>query len=102
MDGTLYYTLDDATRKVTAADVKRVANAHLDTSRTSDWMGHRPCLPDSLPVIGPATGTDNAWFAFGHGHVGMCGGASTGREIANLVAGRTPQVDLKPFRADRF
>ncbi|MEI6720942.1 MAG: FAD-binding oxidoreductase, partial [Betaproteobacteria bacterium] len=75
---------------------------HLDTSRTSEWMGHRPCLPDSLPVIGPATGTDNAWFAFGHGHVGMCGGASTGREIANLVAGRKPQVDLKPFRADRF
>lgn len=75
---------------------------HLDTSRTSEWMGHRPCLPDSLPVIGPAAGTDNAWLAFGHGHVGMCGGASTGREIANLVAGRKPQVDLKPFRADRF
>lgn len=75
---------------------------HLDTTRTSEWMGHRPCLPDSLPVIGPAPGTDNAWLAFGHGHVGMCGGASTGREIAHLVAGRTPQVDLKPFRADRF
>ena len=75
---------------------------HLDTSRTSEWMGHRPCLPDSLPVIGRAPGTDNAWLAFGHGHVGMCGGASTGREIAHLVAGRAPQVDLKPFRADRF
>ena len=75
---------------------------HLDASRTSEWMGHRPCLPDSLPVIGPAPATENAWFAFGHGHVGMCGGASTGREIANLVAGRTPQVDLAPFRADRF
>ncbi|MEO8203638.1 MAG: FAD-dependent oxidoreductase [Betaproteobacteria bacterium] len=75
---------------------------HLDTSRTSEWMGHRPCLPDSLPVIGPAPGTDNAWLAFGHGHVGMCGGATTGREIANLVAGRSPQVDLAPFRAGRF
>jgi len=75
---------------------------HLDTSRTTEWMGHRPCLPDSLPVIGPAPGTDNAWLAFGHGHVGMCGGATTGREIANLVAGRSPQVDLEPFRADRF
>ncbi len=75
---------------------------HLDSSRTSEWMGHRPCLPDSLPVIGRAPGTDNAWLAFGHGHVGMCGGASTGREIANLVAGRAPQVDLEPFRADRF
>ncbi len=75
---------------------------HLDTSRTTEWMGHRPCLPDSLPVIGPAPGTDNAWLAFGHGHVGMCGGATTGREIANLVAGRKPQVNLEPFRADRF
>jgi D-amino-acid dehydrogenase len=74
----------------------------LDTSRYSRWMGHRPCLPDSLPVIGRAPGTDNAWLAFGHGHVGMCLGASTGREVAHLVAGRRPQVDLTPFRADRF
>jgi len=75
---------------------------HLDASRTTEWMGHRPCLPDSLPVIGPAPGTDNAWLAFGHGHVGMCGGAVTGREIAHLVAGRPTQVDLEPFRANRF
>ena len=75
---------------------------HLDTSQHTEWMGHRPCLPDSLPVIGPAPGSDNAWLAFGHGHVGMCGGASTGREIAHLVAGRHTQVDLRPFRADRF
>jgi D-amino-acid dehydrogenase len=75
---------------------------HLDASRTSEWMGHRPCLPDSLPVIGRAPGADNAWLAFGHGHVGMCAGATTGREIANLVAGRTTQVDLSAFAADRF
>lgn len=75
---------------------------HLDASRTSEWMGHRPCLPDSLPVIGPSPGTENAWFAFGHGHVGMCGAATTGREIAHLVAGRATQVDLKPFQAGRF
>lgn len=75
---------------------------HLDASKTSPWMGHRPCLPDSLPVIGRAPGADNAWLGFGHGHVGMCGGASTGRELAALVAGRTPQVDLHPFRPDRF
>lgn len=75
---------------------------HLDTTRTSQWMGHRPCLPDSLPVIGRAPRTANAWLAFGHGHIGMCGGATTGREIAHLVAGRTPQIDLEPFRPDRF
>jgi D-amino-acid dehydrogenase len=75
---------------------------HLDTSRTTQWMGHRPCLPDSLPVIGRAPKVDNAWFAFGHGHIGMCGAASTGREIAALVAGRTPQIDLSPFSPTRF
>ena len=75
---------------------------HLDASQTTRWMGHRPCLPDSLPVIGRAPRVSNAWLAFGHGHVGMCGGASTGREVAHLVAGRAPQVDLAPFRPDRF
>ena len=75
---------------------------HLDSTRTTRWMGHRPCLPDSLPVIGRAPRAQNAWLAFGHGHVGMCGGATTGREIANLVAGRQPQVDLRPFAPDRF
>ena len=38
----------------------------------------------------------------GHGHVGMCAGATTGREVANLVAGRAPEVDLVPFSAARF
>jgi D-amino-acid dehydrogenase len=75
---------------------------HLDTSRVTRWMGHRPCLPDSLPVIGAAPGAGNAWLAFGHGHVGMCAAASTGREVAALVAGRRPQVDLHPFRPQRF
>jgi D-amino-acid dehydrogenase len=75
---------------------------HLDASRTTRWMGHRPCLPDSMPVIGRAPRVDNAWFAFGHGHVGMCGAATTGREVAHLVAGRSPEIDLAPFAPTRF
>lgn len=75
---------------------------HLDTSETTEWMGHRPCMPDSLPVIGRTRDARNAWLAFGHGHMGMCMGASTGREVAHLVAGRPTQVDLRPFSPDRF
>lgn len=75
---------------------------HLDTSDVTQWMGHRPCMPDSLPVIGRARGADNAWLAFGHGHMGMCMGAGTGREIAHLVAGRPTQVNLAPFSPERF
>lgn len=74
----------------------------LDGRDHSHWMGHRPCLPDSMPVIGRAAKADNAWMGFGHGHVGMCAGAATGRELANLVAGRATEVDLSPFRPDRF
>lgn len=74
----------------------------LRPARHSMWMGHRPCLPDSMPVIGAAPQIENAWFGFGHGHVGMCGGATTGRELAHLVAGRSPEIDLAPFRPDRF
>jgi len=74
----------------------------IDASNVSRWMGHRPCLPDSLPVIGPSPRAKGVYYAFGHGHVGMCSASGTGRTIAELVAGEAPQVDVSPFRADRF
>ena len=66
------------------------------------WMGRRPSMPDSMPVIGRATQFANTYYAFGHGHLGLVGSAPTGRIIADLVAGRTPNIDITPFRPDRF
>ena len=74
----------------------------LAGSNVTQWMGHRPCMPDSLPVIGPSPRFANVYFAFGHGHVGLCGGAPTARIIADLIAGRIPSIDIAPYRADRF
>ena len=74
----------------------------IDTAQVSEWSGFRPTLPDSLPVIGPSPVFGNVFFAFGHQHVGLTGGPKTGRLIADLVAGRTPNMDIRPFRADRF
>lgn len=74
----------------------------LDPGDRTRWMGHRPCLPDSLPVIDFAPDHDNVILAFGHQHVGMCSGASTGRLVADLAVGRTPGIDLAPFSATRF
>lgn len=74
----------------------------IDTSDVSEWSGLRPTLPDSLPVIGRSPVFENVFFAFGHQHVGLTGGPRTGRIIADLVAGRTPNIDIRPFRADRF
>lgn len=65
-------------------------------------MGFRPSLPDSLPVIGPATASPRVLYAFGHGHLGLTQSAATGKLVADLAAGRRPSIPLEPFRPDRF
>lgn len=71
-------------------------------AETTRWMGRRPGTPDSLPVIGPSKTTANVWYGFGHGHMGLTWGPSTGRLISELMTGRRSNIDLSPFRADRF
>ena len=70
--------------------------------RVSVWMGHRPALPDSLPVLGESRATPDVLYAFGHGHVGMTAAPMTGKIVADLVAGRPAPIDLAPFSAARF
>ncbi|MEN3355681.1 MAG: D-amino-acid dehydrogenase [Betaproteobacteria bacterium] len=74
----------------------------ISTADTTQWMGRRPSMPDSLPVIGRATRYPNTYYAFGHGHVGLCSGAPTGRIVADLIGGRPASVDIAPYRPDRF
>ena len=76
--------------------------AHYTEDRISVWMGHRPSLPDSLPVIGPSRATPDVIYAFGHGHVGMTAAPMTGKLVADLVAGRPPAIDITPFAPARF
>jgi D-amino-acid dehydrogenase len=66
------------------------------------WMGFRPSLPDSLPVIGRSTASADVIYAFGHGHLGLTQAAATGRLVADLVAGRRPAIGLAPFSPRRF
>ena len=74
----------------------------LNDAGRADWMGFRPSMPDSVPVISGSTRHRNAFFGFGHGHIGLTLGAVTGRILADLVAGRDPGIDMRPFRIDRF
>ncbi len=67
-----------------------------------DWMGFRPSLPDSLPVIGPSRGGDEVIHAYGHGHIGLTLAPITARLVADLVAGRPPERDITATRATRF
>ncbi|ANH07492.1 FAD-binding oxidoreductase [Shinella sp. HZN7] len=84
--------------------VKRAKEAlpDLKAEATSEWMGHRPALPDTVPVIGPSAKRRNVFYATGHGHLGLTYAATTGRLVADLVTGARPPIDLKPYRVDRF
>jgi len=74
----------------------------LRTGGKTRWMGFRPSMPDSLPVIGRSPRFSNVFLAFGHGHCGMMLGARTGALVADLAAGRDPGIDMTPYRPDRF
>ncbi|TDX22837.1 D-amino-acid dehydrogenase [Modicisalibacter xianhensis] len=71
-------------------------------AQASDWMGFRPTLPDSLPVIGSHPRHPQVQFAFGHQHLGLTQAAITAELVADQMMGRAPDIDLTPFRADRF
>ncbi|MBP2230063.1 D-amino-acid dehydrogenase [Azospirillum agricola] len=66
------------------------------------WMGFRPSIPDSLPVIGPATADRRVIHAFGHGHYGLTQAAATADIVAALIAGRPAPIDPAPYAASRF
>jgi D-amino-acid dehydrogenase len=75
---------------------------HVPDGEVVRWMGHRPSIPDSLPVVSASPHHPDVFFAFGHGHMGLIGGSVTGRLIADLATGRPPVVDPAPYRVDRF
>jgi D-amino-acid dehydrogenase len=74
----------------------------LKVEETSEWMGHRPALPDTIPIISPSSKMQGVWYATGHGHLGLTYSATTAQLIADMVTGKRPAVDVKPFRIDRY
>ncbi|MFN3615873.1 MAG: NAD(P)/FAD-dependent oxidoreductase [Rubrimonas sp.] len=81
--------------------VARRAFPGLTWTAEQPWMGFRPTLADSVPVIGAAPGLRGVWLGFGHQHVGLTAGPRTGRLLADLASGRTPNIDLAPYAPTR-
>ena len=68
----------------------------------STWLGFRPTLPDSLPVIGPSKINKNIIYGFGHQHIGWTLGAVTGKIINSICNDRVPNINIEPFNTSRF
>jgi D-amino-acid dehydrogenase len=74
----------------------------IDAREKSAWLGYRPSLPDSLPVLGFSSSSENIVYAFGHQHLGMTLAAITGQIITDLLSKKPPSVIALPYRATRF
>ncbi len=104
--GTVEFAGLDAPPNYKRADALKILAKEMFPNLTVDtvsrWMGHRPCFPDSLPVIGPAPQHPALMLAFGHGHYGLTAASTTARIIAELISGQAPCIDPSPYRIDRF
>ncbi len=74
----------------------------LEWDGEETWMGQRPSTVDSLPLLGPSPKAPAIHFAFGGQHLGLTMGPRLGRMTADLIAGRTPNIDIADYRVDRF
>lgn len=68
----------------------------------SQWMGFRPTLPDSLPVIGNSRKCKNVYYAFGHQHLGLSLAAVTGKVIRSLIDKKNTNIDIGALNPYRF
>lgn len=87
-------------RKHTKALLPKLFSA--ENTQSSEWMGHRSTLPDSLPVIDQHPRYPRLSFAFGHQHLGVTQAAITAELLLQKVDNHPPSVMLGPYRVDRF
>ncbi|MCP3713064.1 FAD-binding oxidoreductase [Paraburkholderia sp. CNPSo 3274] len=104
--GTIEFAGNGARPNFKRADIilekaKRIL-PELQTSNVEYGVGYRPFLPDTKPIIDRSRRLGNVFMAFGHGQLGLTLGATTGRLIADMVAGRPTKQNLAPFSAYRF
>lgn len=69
---------------------------------SASWMGFRPSMPDSLPVIGPSASGPEIIHAYGHGHIGLTLAPITARIVTDLIQGRAPELDITAYLPSRF
>ncbi|MDP2562501.1 FAD-binding oxidoreductase [Psychrobium sp. 1_MG-2023] len=89
--------------KAMFVDIPELAQLSLaQLSPQARWMGLRPSLPDSVPIIDKSPLNENILFNFGHQHLGLTWAAISAELIVQLVSNDTGLIDMTPYRVDRF
>ncbi|MFT6897869.1 MAG: D-amino-acid dehydrogenase [Paraglaciecola sp.] len=73
----------------------------LNVEGGEPWMGYRPSMPDTVPVISRSPNFDNVFYGFGHGHLGLTQAAVTGAMLSAMATGGDFPVGAEQFRIDR-
>jgi D-amino-acid dehydrogenase len=71
-----------------------------DLSQAKFWTGLRPMTPDGPPIIGKSP-ISNLYLNTGHGTLGWTMAAGSGRVMADIISGRSPDIDMKGLGLDR-
>ncbi|MFL2830350.1 MAG: NAD(P)/FAD-dependent oxidoreductase, partial [Candidatus Puniceispirillales bacterium] len=66
------------------------------------WLGSRPTIADSLPMIGKAPKHKNLWFNFGHNHIGLSTSAGSAVILAEMIQNKKNSINTDPFSPKRF
>ena len=76
---------------------------NLQNEDAKEWVGYRPMMPDTLPVIDRSPRFNNVIYACGHGQLGITYGAISGELVADMITSEASmQMDMSFYRADRF
>ena len=75
---------------------------NLECKEKIEWLGHRPALVDSLPMLGYLDKNKQILVAFGHQHLGLTAGAKTGRIVSDLIIGNDIKLKISNYRPNRF
>lgn len=68
----------------------------------SPWLGRRPTLPDSRPMIGEAPRRPGLWLALGHQHIGFSTAPGTAKMLADIMLDGSAKAEHHAFRPGRF
>ena len=96
-DSTIDSDLSQIRCRMLAKRVETVLPGVCDTRSVEEggspnyWAGLRPATPTNIPIIGK-TSIDKLWVNAGHGTLGWTHGAGSGKALAELIDGKTPEI----------